>query len=270
MAGEWLKFDASTPDKPEVLAITVTMGWEDPDLTVGKLLRVWRWFDQHTIDGNAVGVTASLLDRLLGVGGMCAAMEKVGWLLITEDGLSLPNFERHNGKTAKDRALTAKRVANHKANAQGAAKGNGSIVSGALPREEKRREEEKPPVSPTGGSTEGKAPQKPKTTPKIGFAAFQAACREQGEPCIPEDDAVHAYADRIGLPEEFVALAWRWFKGRYADRRQAGIRGWRQTFRNAVEGNWPGYWFRTQDGEWQLTTAGKQAQLAAEAGEAAA
>lgn len=148
MAGEWLKFDASTPDKPEVLAITVAMGWDDPDLTVGKLLRVWRWFDQQTIDGNAVGVTAALLDRLLGVSGLCAAMAKVGWLLITDEGLSLPNFDRHNGKTAKDRALTAKRVANHKANAQGNGKGNGASVSGALPREEKRREE---------GNTEAKA-----------------------------------------------------------------------------------------------------------------
>ena len=147
MAGEWLKFDSSTPDKPEVLAITVAMGWDDPDLTVGKLLRVWRWFDQQTIDGNAVGVTAALLDRLLGVSGLCAAMAKVGWLLITDDGLSLPNFDRHNGKTAKDRALTAKRVANHKANAQANAQGNGkgndASVSGALPREEKSREEKK-------------------------------------------------------------------------------------------------------------------------------
>lgn len=143
MAGEWLKFDASTPDKPEVLAITVAMGWDDPDLTVGKLLRVWRWFDQQTVDGNAHGVTAALLDRLIGVSGLCEAMAKVGWLDISDDGLSLPNFDRHNGKTAKDRALTAKRVANHKANAKGNGGGNGESVSGALPREEKRREEKK-------------------------------------------------------------------------------------------------------------------------------
>ncbi|AEC22307.1 hypothetical protein PT7_P071 (plasmid) [Pusillimonas sp. T7-7] len=141
MAGEWLKFDASTPDKPEVLAITVAMGWDDPDLTVGKLLRMWRWFDQQTIDGNAAGVTPSLLDRLLGVSGLCAAMESVGWLEVYDGGIILPNFDRHNGKTAKNRALTAKRVAIHKTNADGNAKGNAPIVSAALPREEKRREE---------------------------------------------------------------------------------------------------------------------------------
>jgi hypothetical protein len=166
MAGDWLKIECNLPEKPEVLAITVTMGWDDPDVTVGKLVRVWRWFDQHTIDGNAPGVTAALLDRLIGVTGLCAAMAKVGWLLITDAGLSLPNFDRHNGKTAKDRALTAKRVATHKAKAEGNAKGNAianaASVSGALPREEKRREEEIPPIPPKGGDVPG-------------FAAFWAA-----------------------------------------------------------------------------------------------
>lgn len=133
----WLKFDVTTPEKPEVLAITIAMGWEDPDLTVGKLLKVWRWFDQHTVAGNAHNVTAALLDRLVGVTGLSQAMANVGWLEISDSGLTLPNFETHNGKTAKDRALTASRVANHKA----AAKGNAGSVSDALPREEKRREE---------------------------------------------------------------------------------------------------------------------------------
>lgn len=141
MAGEWLKLEACTPEKSEVLAITARMGWDDADLTVGKLFRIWRWFDQQTTDGNACGVTTALLDRIVGVTGFCEAVHSVGWLSITETGISLPNFERHNGNTAKSRALTAKRVANHKANAKGNAQGNADTVSDALPREEKKREE---------------------------------------------------------------------------------------------------------------------------------
>lgn len=110
----WLKFDTSTPEKPEVFSITVAMGWDDPDLTVGKLLKVWRWFDQHTDGGNAPRVTVALLDRVIGVTGFAEAMANVGWLIVTEDGLTLPNFDRHNGETAKSRADTAKRVANHR------------------------------------------------------------------------------------------------------------------------------------------------------------
>jgi len=139
MAGDWIKMECSTPDKPEVLAITVKMGWDDPDLAVGKLFKLWRWFDQHTTDGNAAGVTSALLDRYFGVTGFVTAVASVGWLVIDETGISLPNFSKHNGATAKQRSQTAKRVANHKSNA----KGNADTVTEALPREEKRREEKK-------------------------------------------------------------------------------------------------------------------------------
>ena len=61
-------------------------------------------------------------------------MVNVGWLIVNEAGLTLPNFERHNGKTAKARVLTAVRVAKHKDRE----KGNALNVTPALPREVKR------------------------------------------------------------------------------------------------------------------------------------
>lgn len=133
--------ECSTPDKPEVLAITVKMGWDDPDLTVGKLFKMWRWFDQQTTEGNAAGVTPALLDRYFGVSGFVTAVAEVGWLVINEEGVSLPNFDRHNGASAKQRSLTAKRVANHKTNAKGNANTVTKSVTSPLPREEKRRED---------------------------------------------------------------------------------------------------------------------------------
>lgn len=146
-------------------------------------------------------------------------------------------------------------ASNQELHAQGGKEGKG-----------KEGKDKSPPSPPQGGSDDGEGQQqKPKRSAKISFAAFRAECEEAGENLIPVDDAVFAYADRIGLPHDFVALAWRWFKARYADKQQTGVRGWRQTFRNAVEGNWPKFWFPTEDGSWQLTTAGKQAKLAAEA-----
>lgn len=134
MAGPWLKMECATPDKPEVLAITARMGWDDPDLTVGKLFRLWRWFDQHTVDGNADGVTSALLDRVVGVTGFVTAVASVGWLVATDAGVLLKNFDRHNGETAKQRAQTAKRVAGHKSNAKGNAEGNAASVTKSVPR----------------------------------------------------------------------------------------------------------------------------------------
>lgn len=146
MSGDWIKMEVNLPEKPEVWQIAGLVGI-DPDAVVGKLVKVWRWFDAHTENGNARSVTYALVDSLVGVTGFAEAMALCQWL--EQDGavLRLPNFDRHNGKTAKNRALTAKRVAKSKdkSNAEGNAKGNGVSVTGALPREEKRREEKEAP-----------------------------------------------------------------------------------------------------------------------------
>ena len=142
MAGDWIKIEHVMPDKPEVYAIAERLEL-DPDAVAGKLLRVWIWADQQTIDGNAASVTEALLKRVTGVTGFVDAMIDVGWLepYSTEGvgGFRFTNFDRHNGQSAKSRALTARRVASHKR--KGNAKGNARSVTQALPREEKRREE---------------------------------------------------------------------------------------------------------------------------------
>lgn len=153
MAGDWMKVEHATPDKPEVWGIAAALEIS-PDEAFGICFRMWRWFDQHSRDGNAQSVTAALLDRHLGVPGFANAALAVGWLAACElDGrpsLRLPNFERHNGETAKQRALTSKRVAKHKS--KGNANGNATGVTSALPREEKRREKKRviqePPKPP--------------------------------------------------------------------------------------------------------------------------
>lgn len=136
MAGDWLKFEIATLDKPEVWAIAQDLGI-DPDAVIGKLLRVWSWFDQQSIIGNAPSVTKALLDRCAGVAGFCDSVIKAGWMFDDGAFLSLPNFERHNGKTAKTRAQTGKRVKNHRYSED--EKSNAPSVTKPLP--ENRREE---------------------------------------------------------------------------------------------------------------------------------
>lgn len=208
MAGEWLKMEACTPEKSEVLAITDRMGWEDADLTVGKLFRVWRWFDQQTTDGNAAGVTTALLDRIVGVTGFCDAMRSVGWLCVHEGGVSLPNFDRHNGTTAKSRAQTAKRVAKHKANATG----NAQTVTNALPREEKRREDT------SSLRSEVEAPRKRAAVPQVArpddvaeqtWADWQALRKAKKAP-VTETVIQQARreADKAGMPLDDFLRIW--------------------------------------------------------------
>ena len=150
MAGEWIKMEKATPDKPEVIAIASRLGI-DPDAAFGKLFRVWCWFDSHTIDGNAVGVTFSFLDRIAGVTGFAEQMALAGWLIENGSTLSLPNFEYHNGESAKKRAVTQKRVANHRDRVK--RDSNADVTHGALPKAlpEKRREDIKE-AAPNNGA----------------------------------------------------------------------------------------------------------------------
>lgn len=257
MAGEWIKFELATATKPEVFRIARIVGI-DPDAVVGKLLRLWAWFDTNSVDGVVDGVVDADVDSMCHCDGFVRALVTVGWLEVDMVGekISLPNFDRHNGETAKKRALKNRRQANWRDSVD--ANVDTQASTNASTREEKNKNKEDTPVAPKGASSRPKGE-------KLGLADFLTACRDAGEDAIPESDAVFAYADRIGLPRDFVALAWRWFKARYAAKRQAGVKGWRQTFRNAVEGNWPKYWFQADDKSWQLTTAGKQAKLDAEA-----
>jgi len=138
----WIKVEHETIDKPEVLEMAEMLG-TSADEVFGKLFRVWCWFDLQSIDGNAGGVTGNALkrfiDRLVSSQGFAASMEKVGWL--TDTGM--PNFNNHNGESAKKRAVTNKRVKRHR---------NADDVTKAFP--EKRREE------------------KIKTTPSVAFEKF--------------------------------------------------------------------------------------------------
>lgn len=214
MAGDWIKMEACTPEKAEVLAITVKMGWDDADKTVGVLFRVWRWFDQHTTDGNANSVTSALLDRIIGVTGFCHAMESVGWLVIHDDGLSLPNFEFHNGKTAKSRAQGAKRSANFKSNAKGNGKSNGDSVTSALPREEKRREDNTNPSRGSGVIVElhpeqQHAAEKTPTALSTRFSKFWSAYPRKSGKGAAEKAWAKIKPDDALLATMLAAIAWQ-------------------------------------------------------------
>ena len=129
MAGDWIKIERATPNKPEVAMLSYKLQIST-DEVVGKLIKLWCWADEQSIDGNAISVTYAFLDDLLRCSGFCSALVTVGWLEGRDGRLTIPNFDRHNGKSAKRRGLTNKRVDKTR---------NAPSVTKALP--EKRREE---------------------------------------------------------------------------------------------------------------------------------
>jgi hypothetical protein len=81
MAGDWIKIEHVTPDKPEVHRVAEILDI-DPDAVVGKLVRLWVWADQQTIDGMAPIATPNLIDRVVNCSGFADALMSpdVTWL----------------------------------------------------------------------------------------------------------------------------------------------------------------------------------------------
>ena len=137
MAGDWIKVECATPDKPEIAAVAELTGL-DHDAVLGKLVRLWIWADQQTTDGNAPQATRGLLDRIAFHPGFTEAMEKVGWIQWEGNNAVFPHFDRHNGQSAKRRAASQKRVAKHRNS--GNASGNASVTQeyASIPRPVRR------------------------------------------------------------------------------------------------------------------------------------
>lgn len=105
------------------------------------------------------------------------------------------------------------------------------------------------------------APVKNKST-TMTLKTFLESCKASGEKPVPADDPIFEYADRVGLDDEMLAVAWAEFKARYLPtaKRQ---RDWRAHFRNAVRRNWYSLWFLKEGEQARWTTAGEQARRAA-------
>jgi hypothetical protein len=137
MAGDWIKMRHDLADDPAVIAMAGATGICE-DTVVGVLHRLWSWADRHTTDGYVTCVTKSWIDRFVRHPGFVDAMISVGWLSLSEQGANFPRFDRHNGQSAKQRALTKDRMVKMR-DADG-------VTEASL---EKKREEKKEEEQPT-------------------------------------------------------------------------------------------------------------------------
>lgn len=156
MAGEWIKMRTNLWDDPRITKMCDLTG-QGEAAVIGALYWLWTTADEHTEDGFMPGLSVAAIDRKTGVRGIGAAMVAAGWLSESEGGVTIERFTEHNGKSAKTRALGAKRAADHRSNAPsvtGALHERDESVTGALPREEKRREEKKEPITSTSNEVE--------------------------------------------------------------------------------------------------------------------
>jgi hypothetical protein len=123
MAGSWLKMRHDLIDAPEIRRLARACGVTKDDI-YGKLFRLWSWFDRHSRNGHVADETGELVDEIVGLSGFAQALVSVGWLAEDQGGIVIPNWDRHNSETAKQRALDASRKA---------AARDETVVSGIVP-----------------------------------------------------------------------------------------------------------------------------------------
>ncbi len=143
MAADWIKMRVDLPTHPKVVRIASACK-ADRLRVVGGLLSVWGLFDAHSVDGQLEGYTPDVLDETIGFPGFSVAMIGVGWLEFDGSSLWMPQFEEHNGQSAKKRAQDADRKRNDR-------NSSASQADKKRTREEKNREEKDNPQSPLPG-----------------------------------------------------------------------------------------------------------------------
>jgi hypothetical protein len=104
----WIKMRTDLRNHPKVVRIASALK-ADRLRVVGGLWAVWCTFDVHSEDGTLEGYTLAAIDEDIGWRGFGKAMHAVGWLIQKESGLEVPEFEEHNGASAKRRAQETKR-----------------------------------------------------------------------------------------------------------------------------------------------------------------
>lgn len=104
----WIKMRCDLADDLRVWRIAERLNIPKEHV-IGLMHRFWSWADGQTEDGFISLAKAEDVDRYLGVEGFAAAVEAVDWLELRDNGVALPRFETHNGRSAKRRAREAKR-----------------------------------------------------------------------------------------------------------------------------------------------------------------
>ena len=229
MAGDWIKMRGNLWDDPRVASICdLTESSEGP--VIGALYWLWATADQHTEDGFMPGLTLRQIDRKTGLQGFGAALVAIGWLADGKQGVVIQSFEEHNGSSAKKRCQTAKRVATFRAGNAGETDtehdGNAVSVTGALAREEKRREEE--PIPSNLAVAPALPPEDRPPPPQLSLVEAPQP-KPKGLPDCPHIAVLALWAETLPAMPRHLESQWKGTRAAHLRAR------WRET---AAEKGW--------------------------------
>src|SRR5579862_996280 len=83
-------------------------------LVLGGLAQLWMHADSFAREDDTLDITADEVDELTGIQGFAQLLPEDWFQVLDAQRVKLPGFQDHNGSEAKRKALTARRVAQHR------------------------------------------------------------------------------------------------------------------------------------------------------------
>ena len=109
MAGDWIKVEECTPGKTELREAARLCGISRAEAFMAWF-RLYCWLGNQTTDGWVPFMRPEDADEESGVRTFGQAMAAVGWLTFSDKGCDVTNWDRHNSKAAKERAMNTERT----------------------------------------------------------------------------------------------------------------------------------------------------------------
>jgi hypothetical protein len=113
----WIKMRVNL-ERDEAIVLMAKELHRNEFTIIGMCYAFWSFADAQTKDGLLKHPFRWIDDNIVNCPGFCVAMQRVGWLSITEEYVDILKWDRHNGKSAKKRCDSYARKDRHKAKKQ--------------------------------------------------------------------------------------------------------------------------------------------------------
>lgn len=120
-------------------------------------------------------------------------------------------------------------------------------------------------IEPSKESNDLVSAKKKTKSELLTFPEWSAKTLANGEKLIPDGHHIFDDAKKMGIPDDYLFLAWTVFKDYYTTDNLKKYKDWRAVFVKSIKGDWLKLWAFNRDGECFLTPKGRMRMNALEA-----
>lgn len=107
---QWIKIRHKLLRSPKLFIVMRELGLKKAE-AIGSFVMALAVFDEHSEDGLIKNTTPDILDGMIEQPGLTEVLARpdIGWIEITDEGIRILDWDKHNSVEAKKKAVLAKR-----------------------------------------------------------------------------------------------------------------------------------------------------------------